>query len=64
MEAGGVRSVTRTRPLNTSSSNAALSVLYGQSSKQLPACILQLVLPIFLEIGFMVSISGLERLLG
>jgi hypothetical protein len=34
--------------------SAALPDLYGQSSKQHPICILQLVLPIFLEIGFMV----------
>jgi hypothetical protein len=54
----------RTRLLNTYSSNAALLDLYGQSSKQPPASTHRLVLPMYLEIGFMVSILGLEHLLG
>jgi hypothetical protein len=64
MEAKRVCSVIRTKPLNTFSSNTALPDLYGQSSKPLSACTLRPVLPMFSEIGFMVSISGLERLLG
>jgi hypothetical protein len=64
MEAKRVCFVIRTKLLNTFSSNAALPDLYGQSSKLLQACTLQLVLPMFSEIGFMVSISVLERLLG
>jgi hypothetical protein len=38
--------------------NATLHVLYGQSSKQLQACIHQLVLPMSSEIGYMVSIAS------
>jgi hypothetical protein len=64
MEVRGVCSVVKTRLLNTYFSNAALPDLYGQSSKQPPACTHRLVLPMYLEIDFMVSISGLERLLG
>jgi hypothetical protein len=64
MEAVSVCSVTRTRRSNTYSSNIVLPDLYGQLSKYLPTCILRLVLPIFLGIGFMVLISGWERLLG
>jgi hypothetical protein len=59
----GVFSVTRMRPLHTFSSNAALPDLYGHLFKQRQPCILRLVSPIFLEIGFMVQILGLGCLL-
>jgi hypothetical protein len=39
--------------INIYFSSVALPDLYGQSSKQLPACIHRLVLPMFLGIGFM-----------
>jgi hypothetical protein len=42
------------RQLNICSFNATLLVLYGQSSKQLQTCILLLVSPISLKIGYMV----------
>jgi hypothetical protein len=45
-------------------SNATLHVLYGQSSKQLQACIHQLVLPMSLGIGYMVSITSTKFFLG
>jgi hypothetical protein len=44
--------------LNNCFSNATLHVLYGQSSKQLQACIHQLVQPISLGIGYVVLITS------
>jgi hypothetical protein len=46
--------VHKMRQLNFCFFNATLLVLYGESSKQLHACILLLVLPISLKIGYMV----------
>jgi hypothetical protein len=45
-------------------SNATLHVPYGQSYKQFQACIHQLVLPMSLEIGYMVLITSTEFFLG
>jgi hypothetical protein len=56
--------VHKMRQLNIYSSNATLPVLYGQSSKQLQAYILLLVLPISLIIGYMVLITSIRFFLG